>query len=227
MHSARLANQPPRLAAVVCERAAVSRAELTLRPLIDNVSKVSKDIFHSESDRRAGTMAPNLAASDRALIRDMIHCSSLTTAQIADAAHCSERSVRHIRSNLRCFGTTRAPFNGVGRPRSITPPMLRALCEHLIEKPELFQDEMGLFLWDEFEAQVTVYSIGRALASVGWSKKAARRVAKERNADLRDFYLHKLSFFRSYQLVYVDESGCDKRIGFRRTGWSPVGVTPV
>jgi transposase len=25
----------------------------------------------------------------------------------------------------------------------------------------------------------------------------------------------------------VDESGCDKRIGFRRTGWFPLGVTPV
>ena len=25
----------------------------------------------------------------------------------------------------------------------------------------------------------------------------------------------------------MDESGCDKRIGFRRTGWSPLGVTPV
>jgi transposase len=27
--------------------------------------------------------------------------------------------------------------------------------------------------------------------------------------------------------VYVDESGCDRRVGFRRTGWSPLGVTPV
>jgi len=36
-----------------------------------------------------------------------------------------------------------------------------------------------------------------------------------------------LSDFRSYHLVYVDESGCDKRIGFRRTGWSPIGVAPV
>jgi hypothetical protein len=25
----------------------------------------------------------------------------------------------------------------------------------------------------------------------------------------------------------VDESGCDKRINFRQTGWSPLGVTPV
>ncbi|GAA93241.1 TPR domain protein [Aspergillus luchuensis IFO 4308] len=35
------------------------------------------------------------------------------------------------------------------------------------------------------------------------------------------------SEFRSYHLIYVDESGCDKRVGFRRTAWSPVGVTPL
>ena len=31
----------------------------------------------------------------------------------------------------------------------------------------------------------------------------------------------------SYHYVFVDESGCDKRIGFRQTGWSPLGVTPI
>lgn len=63
--------------------------------------------------------------------------------------------------------------------------------------------------------------------SAGWSKKATRRIAQERSADLRDYYLYKLSAFRSYHLVYVDESGCDSRVGFRRTGWSPLRVTPV
>jgi hypothetical protein len=105
--------------------------------------------------------------------------------------------------------------------------MLEALREHLFEKPDLYQDEMVVFLWDEFRVLVTIYSIGRALASIGWTKKAARRIAREQNADLRDYYLHSISSFRSYHLVYVDESGCDKRAGFRRTGWSPSRVTPV
>ncbi|RYN15552.1 hypothetical protein AA0115_g12996 [Alternaria tenuissima] len=117
-------------------------------------------------------MAPNLAASQHDLIRDMILDNSLTTPQMADVAGCSERSIRHIRSNLRCFGTTKAPFNGVGRPRSITPIMLQALCERLLEKPDLYQEEMAVFLWDEFDAQVTVHSISRALASAGWSKRS-------------------------------------------------------
>jgi hypothetical protein len=49
--------------------------------------------------------------------------------------------------------------------------MLDALCEHLLEKPGLCQDEMVLFLLDEFNTQVSTFSIGRALRSIGWTKK--------------------------------------------------------
>lgn len=172
-------------------------------------------------------MAPNLPASSREFIRDMILSKSLTTAEIADAAGCSPRSVTTIRSNLRQFGDTRAPPIRAGRPRSITPPMLEALCDHLQEKPDLYLDEMAIFLWDEFGTQATTSSIRRALISKNWSKKVARQKAREQNQDLRDCYLHNLSDFRSYHLVYIDESGCDKRVGFRKTGWSPLGTAPI
>lgn len=70
-------------------------------------------------------------------------------------------------------------------------------------------------------------SISRALASIGWSKRTAPQKAKERNPDLRDRYMHEISEFQFYQFVFVDESGCDKRAGIRRTGRSPLGITPV
>ena len=177
--------------------------------------------------RELTNMPPNLALSQHEQIRDMILSGSLTNHQIASGARCTTRSVQNIRSNLRCFGTTKAPPNRVGRPRTITPPMLSALLEHLVEKPEQYQDEMAVFLYDEFSVLLTTSTISRALKSTGWSKKTTRRVAKERNADLRDLYHNNLSAFRSYHLVYVDESGCNSRIGFRRTGWSPLGVAPV
>jgi hypothetical protein len=80
-------------------------------------------------------MAPRLAISQLILIRDMLVSGEpLTASQIAEAASCSERSVKNIRSNLRLFGTVRAPPNRVGRRRSITPVMLEALCDHLLEK---------------------------------------------------------------------------------------------
>jgi transposase len=173
------------------------------------------------------TMAPNLGKSQHNIINIMIPSKAKAT-EIATAARCDPRSVRTIREKIRVLGTANAPRNRPGRKRSITPCMLDALCEHLLEKPRLYQSEIIVFLWDEFEVLVTASSIGRALASKGWTKKTIRRVAQQRNADLRDLYLYNLSnSFRSYHLVYVDKSGCDKRVGFRRTGWSPVGVTPI
>jgi hypothetical protein len=44
------------------------------------------------------------------------------------------------------------------------------------------------FLYDEFDVPAITPTISRAVESAGWSKKAARRVAQERNVDLRDFY---------------------------------------
>ncbi|GFG19955.1 hypothetical protein IFM5058_10397 [Aspergillus udagawae] len=173
-------------------------------------------------------MAPRLSLLQVEIARDMILSKEpLTNTEIARVAQCSERSVTNIRRNLKLFGTPRAPENRVGRLKSITSHMLQVLCEHLHEEPGLYLDEMAVFLWNEFEIWVTTSSIRRALISSGWSKKIARLRAKERNAELRDIYLNNLSDFQSYHLVFVDESGCDKRIGSRRTGWSPLGVTPT
>ncbi|OQD86919.1 hypothetical protein PENSOL_c082G00325 [Penicillium solitum] len=84
-------------------------------------------------------MAPRLEPWQHELIRDMIQDREpFTNAQIAEAVRCTPRSIRAIRSNLRCFGNVRAPANGIGRRRSITPPMLEALREHLSEKPDLY-----------------------------------------------------------------------------------------
>lgn len=172
-------------------------------------------------------MAPRLAKSQIDLITCMNSSELFTGPEIAAAANCSTRAIRRLRSNIRYYGTYRAPGDSGGRTRSITPIMLDALCEHLLEKPGLYQSEMILFLLDEFDVLVTASSIGRALNSRGWTKKQIRRIARGRNADLRDHYLYRISNLYPEHFVFVDESGCDKRIGFRRTGWSPIGTTPV
>jgi hypothetical protein len=86
---------------------------------------------------------------------------------------------------------------------------------------------MAIFLWDEFKVEATTSSIRRALKRDRRSKKTVKYKARERYADLCDAYCHYISDFCSYHLVYVDKSVCDKRIGFRRTGWSPLGVAPT
>ena len=119
-------------------------------------------------------MAPNLAASTLQLIHDMILSNDLTVSKMAEAACCSERTIRRIRSNMRLFGGVKAPPNKGGRPRSLTPVMVKALCDHLFEKPHLYLDEMAHFLWEEFKTEITLCSISRALKYEGWLKKKAK-----------------------------------------------------
>jgi transposase len=137
----------------------------------------------------------------------MILSKSLTASQMAKAAECSKRSIINISNKLRRFGNARLPPTRVGRRRSITPPMIEALCDRLLEKPGLYIDEMAIFLWDEFRVQVTNSSLKRALASVGWSKKLPRQRGKEQNADLRDFYTAWIEIrFTSYTQIFFLES---------------------
>ena len=107
-------------------------------------------------------MAPNLAASQHALIRDTI-LAGYKNAVIARTANCRASLVRRIRANMRCYGSTKAPPNGVGRRRLLSPPMLTALLDRLAVKPNMYRDEMVEFLEKEFEATIPASNIGRSL----------------------------------------------------------------
>ncbi|GAB1319494.1 hypothetical protein MFIFM68171_09704 [Madurella fahalii] len=171
-------------------------------------------------------MAPRLAPSHSEQIHAMI-LRELPNDVIANTVECSERAVRRIRSRLQRFGTTTSPPNRVGRESKITPLMRDAMFEQLARRPDMFRYEMIDFLHDSFGLEVSPTAISRTLRTERWTRKTNGRVAKQRNPDLRELYLYKLSDCQSYQLVFIDESGCDKRSGHRRQGWAPSGATPV
>lgn len=172
-------------------------------------------------------MAPHLAQSQRSQLYEMIRSSLLSDRDIADIASCSTRTVTRVRANLRAFGAPCAPKAAGGRRSRILPHVLAALLDRLLIKPDLYLDEMADFVWEEFELSVSEDSVRRSLKSCDWSKKMTQRVACERDPDLRDACLRELSEYKSYQLVFVDESGCDTLAGVRRTGWAPRGMPAV
>lgn len=106
----------------------------------------------TRTSRRTTTTqnGPRSAPATREFIRDMILSRSLTTSEIVEAARCTPRSVITIRSNFRQFGDTRARPIRAGRPRSITPLMLEALCDYLLEKPSLYLNKIAFFRCDKF-----------------------------------------------------------------------------
>ncbi len=124
-----------------------------------------------------------------------------TDEQTASIARCSARTIHLL------YGSTKAPSNGAGRPKTVKPPMRTALYDKLAIVPSVRLEDMVTFLRGEFEVELSRHSIRRDLRDVAWSKKATQNVARERNEDLRDDYMHEVSSFRLDQLVFLDESG--------------------
>jgi hypothetical protein len=90
-----------------------------------------------------------------------------------------------------------------------------ALRQYLLAYPGLHLEELVGFLWKEFRYLSTTSTVSRYLKFIGWFKKKLRRVTKEQNLDLRDAYLHKMSSLDFKYVVYVDESGSNKLIGYQ------------
>lgn len=172
-------------------------------------------------------MAPNLTAEQHRQIENLLNLQTWTSKQIAIEVGCSTRSVDAAKSRLRLLGHTTAPVQKTGPRPTITAAMRDALQNLLVNKPDSYIEEMQDFLEEHFGIAVSERTIRRCLKSMKWTKKVMRRRAQQQSLDVRDFYLHKLSGLRSYQLIFIDESGCDMRAGNRTKGWSPRGVAPL
>lgn len=129
-------------------------------------------------------MARHLEPWQRTKIVHMIRSKKFTPSQIAKSMGCDRRSVSTIRKNLRVFGTAGTPSVQAGCQPTVTPYMTDALLDHLNEQPGLYLEEMIAYLEYQFGTRVSKYSVQRALARQGWTKKQIRQKAQEQNPRL-------------------------------------------
>ncbi|KAF0643862.1 hypothetical protein FPSE5266_07146 [Fusarium pseudograminearum] len=127
----------------------------------------------------------------------------------------------------RLFESTKAPSNRVGCYKKVTPYKRDALLDRLADHPTTDRSEMITFLRDEFEDDVLLSTISRSLKDARWTRKNCHCVAQQRNLQLRDLYLYKLLKYKSYQMIFIDESGADRCVCYCNKGWALSGVIPV
>jgi transposase len=149
---------------------------------IPRMKQANSGIRPSIFDDSTTTMAPNLAVSTHELTQNIINSKlqgdqGPTDDQTAKIACCSARAIRRHRQNVLLFGSTKALSNGAGRSKTITPPMLTALCDKLAIVSCMRLKDMVTFLRDKFKVKVSRFSIRRALKDVNWSKKGTQIIA--------------------------------------------------
>ncbi|RKL17466.1 hypothetical protein BFJ70_g14647 [Fusarium oxysporum] len=123
------------------------------------------------------------------------------------AIHCDPRTVRKAKAKYRLFESTKAPPNRVGHYKKVTPYKRDALLDRLADHPTTDRSEMVTFLRDEFEDEVSLSTISRLLKDANGREKTA--IVSRNN------------------MIFIDESGADRRVGYRNKGWAPSGLTPI
>jgi hypothetical protein len=95
---------------------------------------------------------------------------------------------------------------------------------YLTDRPTAYLDDVVLAVYDQFDVELSRWSILRLLQRHRWSRKVAKRRALEANGILRSMFMTKVSRYSMDRLVFLDESASNERTGYRKRGWAPVGV---
>ncbi|KAG9095181.1 hypothetical protein FRC06_010054 [Ceratobasidium sp. 370] len=115
-----------------------------------------------------------------------------------------------------------------GRPRILSAldvAYVRALLE---QTPDLYLDEIRTQLFEARGMNVSENTLWRQLRRSGLSLKKLARPALEADENRRAGYMVNVGMnYRTDQLVFVDESHCNRHTARRNLGWSPYGVRSI
>ena len=97
----------------------------------------------------------------------------------------------------------------------------------LLETPSLYLSEVRHRIEEITCIQVTPSTLCRILHRHGFTRKKIQQVALQRSSEYRGDFMAEMQFFNVNQLVWVDETGCDRRDNVRKMGYAMKGERPV
>ena len=96
----------------------------------------------------------------------------------------------------------------------------------VLESPALQLQEVCKAVQELSGAAVSPSTVCRLLKRHGFTRKKMRYVALQRSSQFRADFMTEILQYRRDQLVWVDETGCDRKDGMRKYGYAIRGKTP-
>ena len=94
-----------------------------------------------------------------------------------------------------------------------------------IDHPSLYLDEAQALFVKKFGVQISLSSISRILAKIGFSRKVMEKRAIQIKSNDIDFYCAELQSLAwdIFNIVFLDKVSFDNRDMFREKGYGPIG----
>jgi len=173
-------------------------------------------------------MAPHYSNPKKDRIAQQLSLN-LTNRIVREVEKVSRRCVQSIKRKLDTYNHHSTPkeLDRRGRPTAITPAAMLELKTYLDHRPWAYQDEMIIYLYDDWGILCSQSTMSKTLKSNRIFRKIIQREALERSQQCRDDYM--VSIFElsnsKHQLCFLDEFVANEHTCHRKHGWSLFGIT--
>lgn len=101
----------------------------------------------------------------------------------------------------------------------LSKPVQLTILRLVLEKRDIYLWEIQRELKFLYNLDVCISSICKLLKKSNFSRKKLQLIASQRDVELRMQYASDVSLYRQHNLIFVDETGCDRRDAIRKYGY--------
>ena len=135
----------------------------------------------------------------------------ISTKEIAELFQVCERSVRRYISLFLHTGDVEAKQQRHGPPTLLGDYERLVILQIILDHPGIYLNEISDKMFAKFGVLFAASTICKTLKFMGCSRQAMCRVARQRSDALRASFMAKVSIYDPNMLIWLDESGCDRR----------------
>jgi transposase len=110
--------------------------------------------------------------------------------------------------------------------KKLTDPVKILILQTVAERPQVYLREIQNIVQCYTGFDVSPSLLCGYLKDMNFSRQRMKIVAKQRDEELRCIYRSDVSLYERHMLVFVDETGADRRDSLRKYGYSVRGKTP-
>lgn len=148
----------------------------------------------------------------------------LTPLRISNLLSMSERTVRRYLHRFYQLGDVQ-PLPRRNGPNRLLGDFEQVILLRLIaETPGIYLHELRDELFQMFGVHVSASTICRTLRFMGCTRQAIRQIALQQSEVLRAQFMAMVSMYDPRMLIWLDESGCDRRHSMRKYAYSIRGM---
>ena len=147
--------------------------------------------------------------------------------EAGDILFMSEQSVRRYVDQYQSTGDVEPTKHRHGPEKMLNEAEMIIVIQLLAARPSMYLDEIQEELYKRTGTYVHNSTICHTMQYLGFCRKRLQRIALQCSDDLRGKFMAEISLFDPAMIVWVDESGFNRRNTIRAYGYSLRGMRAI